>query len=228
VTKTKPQRPVVENEDRDDVQDDAIIGKAMLGSLAIIAIVGMIAGSVAVMVYLRKPVVIEKKTELAETKTRAVEQVQLPVVPLIDITTESGIDWKHVNGMEGEKLLPETMGGGVAVFDYDRDGDNDLLFVGGTNWPWAKSPIANPRSLCLYRNNGAARFDDVTKQVGLDRNLYGSGPCVGDFDNDGWQDLFITAVGKNVLFRNNQGKFEDITDASGIAIPETGCCLVRL
>ena len=146
-----------------------------------------------------------------------VQPVALPHIPLVDITAESGVDWVHVNGMEGEKLLPEPMGGGVAVFDYDRDGDNDLLFVGGTTWPWAKKPNPNPRSLCLYQNDGSARFRDVTEEAGLNRNIYGVGPCVGDFDNDGWQDLFVTCVGKNLLFKNNGGKFTDVSEPAHVA-----------
>lgn len=203
-------------DDREDIQDDAIIGKALAGSLIVLGIVGLVVGGIALAVYLRKPIVEDHKTEIALPQTRTVEQVILPKIPLTDITTEAGIDWKHVNGMEGEKLLPETMGGGVAIFDFDRDGDNDLLFVGGTSWPWAKNPIANPRSLCLYRNDGTAKFVDVTAEVGLERNIYGCGPAVGDFDNDGWEDLFVTAVGKNLLFKNNEGKFTEVTENSGL------------
>lgn len=219
---SKQNRNVVEQEadDREDVQDDAIIGKALMGSIVVLGLVGVIVGGIALAVYFRKPVVEDRKTEIALPQKRAVEQVSLPKIPMADITAEAGIDWKHVNGMEGEKLLPETMGGGVAVFDFDRDGDNDLLFVGGTSWPWAKNPIANPRSLCMYRNDGTAKFTDVTAEVGLEKNFYGCGPAVGDFDNDGWPDLFVSAVGKNVLFKNNEGKFTDVSESSGIAAEE--------
>jgi enediyne biosynthesis protein E4 len=215
---SKQNRDVVEQDadDREDVQDDAIIGKALTGSIVVLGLVGVIVGGIALAVYFRKPVVEDRKTEIALPQKRAVEQVSLPKIPMADITAEAGIDWKHVNGMEGEKLLPETMGGGVAVFDFDRDGDNDLLFVGGTSWPWAKNPIANPRSLCMYRNDGTAKFTDVTAEVGLEKNFYGCGPAVGDFDNDGWPDLFVSAVGKNVLFKNNEGKFTDVSESSGI------------
>lgn len=216
----KPDKSSAEsdNDDREDIQDDAIIGKALVGSLVVIGMVGLVAGAIAILVYMRKPAVEERVTEIAKPQTRAVDQTVLPQIPLVDITAEAGIDWKHVNGMEGEKLLPETMGGGAAVFDYDRDGDNDLLFVGGTTWPWAKAPNPNPRSLCLYRNDGKAKFEDVTDAVGLTRNFYGVGPAVGDYDNDGWPDLFITAVGKCILFRNDHGKFQDVTSGSGIEI----------
>ncbi len=208
-------------DDRDDVQDDAIIGKALFASLGVLGLVGLIAGGIAIVVYLQKPVVEDRKTEIALPQTRAVEQVVLPKIPLSDITTEAGIDWKHVNGMEGEKLLPETMGGGVAIFDFDRDGDNDILFVGGTSWPWAKQPIANPRSLCMYRNEGNAKFVDVTAEVGLEKNIYACGPAVGDFDNDGWPDLFVSVVGKNLLFKNQEGKFIDVSETSGIVADES-------
>ena len=215
---SKAKQNVAEREldDRDDVQDDAIIGKALMGSLVVLGVVGLVAGGIALAVFMRKPVIEDRKTEVALPQTRAVEQVTLPKIPLTDITSAAGIDWTHVNGMEGEKLLPETMGGGVAIFDFDRDGDNDLLFVGGTSWPWAKSPIAKPRSLCLYRNEGSWKFTDVTAEVGLEKNIYGCGPAVGDFDNDGWMDLFVTTVGKNLLFKNNEGKFTDVTDAAGV------------
>ena len=211
---------VRELDDREDVQDDAIIGKALFGSLVVLSLVGLIAGGIALAVYLRKPVVEDRKTEVALPQPRAVEQIALPKIPLTDVTAEAGIDWKHVNGMEGEKLLPETMGGGVAVFDFDRDGDNDLLFVGGTTWPWSKNPVAHPRSLCLYRNDGTAKFTDVTAEVGLEKNFYGCGPAVGDFNNDGWPDLFVTAVGKNFLFKNNEGNFVDVTENSGVSSKE--------
>lgn len=217
MNKSKKSIAEVQVDDREDVQDDAIIGKALVGSLVVLGLVGLIAGGIALAVYLRKPVVEDRKTEVALPQIRAVQQVALPKVPLTDITAEAGIDWQHVNGMEGEKLLPETMGGGAAVFDFDRDGDNDLLFVGGTSWPWAKNPVANPRSLCLYRNDGWAKFTDVTAEVGLEKNFYGCGPAVGDFDNDGWLDLFVSAVGKNVLFKNNEGKFADVSENAGVA-----------
>jgi enediyne biosynthesis protein E4 len=210
-----------DSDEREDVQDDAIIGKALMGSIFVLGLVGLIVGGIVLVLYLRKPVVEDRKTEIALPQTRTIQQVTFPKIPLTDITAESGVDWKHVNGMEGEKLLPETMGGGAAVFDFDRDGDNDLLFVGGTSWPWAKNPTANPRSLCLYRNEGAAKFTDVTTEVGLGKNFYGSGPAVGDFDNDGWPDLFVSAVGKNLLFKNEEGKFTDVSDSAGVAGDES-------
>ncbi|GIW98683.1 MAG: RNA-binding protein [Pirellulaceae bacterium] len=200
----------------EDRQDDEVIGVALKWSLVVFFLALIAAGTGWGIWYLyhqEPPPTIEHVVELPQK--RQVDQVVLPHLPLVDITVDSGIDWEHVSGKEGEKLLPETMGGGVAIFDYDNDGDQDVLFVGGTSWPWAKHPIRRPRSLCLYANDGQARFTDVTQQVGLPDNLYGMAPLVGDFDNDGWSDLFVTAVGVNRLFRNEQGKFVDVTDSSG-------------
>ncbi len=208
----------VDPPDQEDIQNDEVIGRAFRRSLILVAVVllaglGIWGGSR----LLDKPEDEQPPTEIALPQPRKAETFELPHIPLTDITQVSGIDWTHVSGMEGEKLLPETMGGGVAVFDYDRDGDQDLLFVGGTTWPWAEAPNANPRSLCLYQNDGRAQFQDVTRSVGLELNFYGMGPAIGDFDNDGWPDLFLTAVGKNHLFRNREGTFVDVTESAGVA-----------
>jgi hypothetical protein len=149
--------------------------------------------------------------------------------PFRDITAEAGITFRHSNGAAGEKLLPETMGGGVAFLDYDRDGDEDLLFVDSGSFPRADGrPPAAPFStlLVLYANDGRGRFTDVTRQVGLERLMsmgaatgqgsYGQGIAVGDYDGDGWLDLYVTAVGPNVLLRNREGRFEEVTTEAGV------------
>ncbi len=210
-------------EPREDIQDDEVIGRALRRSLWIVSAVVLMAVTVLVVRQFTRPDALEEaQTEIVLPQERATESLQLPMIPLKDITESSGVDWIHCSGMEGDKLLPETMGGGVAIFDYDQDGDQDVLFVGGTSWQWAKNPTANPRSLCLYANDGHASFTEVTKQVGLDRAFYGMGPCIGDFDNDGWPDLFVTAVGSNVLFHNENGTFIDVTDQAGLAGRENG------
>ncbi|AHE98113.1 CRTAC1 family protein [Thioalkalivibrio paradoxus] len=137
-----------------------------------------------------------------------------PALTFTDITREAGIDFTHVNGAYGERLLPETIGAGVAVLDYNNSGHPDILLVNSSYWPGHEGP-ERPR-LTLYENDGTGRFTDVTERAGLDVDLYGMGVAVGDYDNDGWVDVFITAVGTNRLFRNEQGRFREVTDKAGV------------
>ena len=139
------------------------------------------------------------------------------MVKFKDVTREAGINFFHYSGAYGDKLLPETMGGGVAFFDFDNDGDADLLFINGTDWPWATKKAAKPPTMALYRNDGKGRFEDATAGSGLDVSFFGMAPAVGDFDNDGLVDLLVTGVGGNHLFRNlGGGKFADVTKESGV------------
>ena len=121
---------------------------------------------------------------------------QLPQVRFTDVTEESGVDFIHNNGATGEKLLPETMGGGVAFTDIDGDGDPDIVLVNGTEWPGVNDRTTTPSR--IYLNDGTGRFKDVTEGSGLDVPLYGMGVAVGDYDGDGARDLFISAVGRNL------------------------------
>jgi enediyne biosynthesis protein E4 len=133
---------------------------------------------------------------------------------LVDVTAEAGIHFRHNSGAYGGKLLPETMGSGCAFLDYDADGWQDILLVNGMDWPGHRKGRSTLR---LYRNNRNGTFSDVTRGAGLDLELYGMGVAVGDFDNDGFPDLFVTAVGQNRLFRNTgKGTFVDVTRASGL------------
>ncbi len=138
-------------------------------------------------------------------------------VRFVDVTEQAGIRFRHFNGMAGKKLLPETMGSGVAVLDFDRDGRPDLFFVNSRAWPGQPAPSSGKPTQALYRNRGDGTFEDVTAALGLDVELFGMGVAVADFDNDGWPDIFVTAVGGNKLFRNRGGKrFEDATAAAGV------------
>jgi hypothetical protein len=142
-----------------------------------------------------------------------------PAVTFKDVTTTSGIDFVHFPGVTPRKLLPETMGSGVAVIDYDGDGRQDLLFVNSCPWPGQPAPQAPP-TLRLYRNLGGGRFEDVARACGLAVSLFGMGATVGDFDNDGWPDVFVTAVGGNRLFRNEGGRrFRDVTGSANVGGP---------
>jgi hypothetical protein len=144
-------------------------------------------------------------------------QDEVPTVKFTDITTQAGITFSHVNGVYGDKLLPETMGGGVAFFDYDNDGQQDLLFINSTYWPGRVPPGKPLPTMVLYHNDGHGRFSDVTAGSGLDVSFYGMGVAVGDYDNDGLPDVFITAVGGNHLFHNEgHGKFRDVTSEAGV------------
>src|ERR1041385_867757 len=135
---------------------------------------------------------------------------EIPTVKFADITEESGITFVHNNGAYGEKLLPESMSGGVAFLDYDNDGHQDLLLINSTWWPWHIPEGKQPTTMTLYRNDGRGHFMDVTRGSGLDVSFYGMGVAIGDYDNDGLDDVFITSVGENHLFHNlGSGKFEE-------------------
>ncbi len=133
-----------------------------------------------------------------------------------DVTNASGIDFSYRNGDEaGHLTLLETLGGGIGLIDYDRDGLLDIFVTGGGYFD-DKTIRGHPSR--LYRNLGKWRFQDVTAQVGLDRPLFYSHGCaVGDYDNDGWPDLFVTGYGAFCLYRNDRGKFVDVTAKSGLS-----------
>ena len=135
-----------------------------------------------------------------------------------DITAAAGITFKHNSGAFGKKYLPETVGSGCAFIDYDNDGWQDILLINSMNWPEHKG--GKKSYPALYHNNHDGTFTDVTKQAGLALEMYGIGCAVGDFDNDGYDDIYITTVGSNHLFRNlGNGKFADVTAKAGVADP---------
>jgi hypothetical protein len=137
-----------------------------------------------------------------------------PGFRLADVTAAAGISFRHNSGAYGGKLLPETLGSGCAFLDYDNDGWPDILLVNGADWPGHRRARTTLR---LYRNNRNGTFTDVTSRAGLDVELYGMGVAVGDFDNDGFPDLYITCVGQSRLFRNTgRGGFVDVTPRSGL------------
>ena len=134
-----------------------------------------------------------------------------------DITHSAGIHFAHNNAASGKKWLPETMGSGVAFLDYDNDGWQDVLLVNGEDWPGAKK---RHTTLALYHNNHDGTFTDVTQKSGLGVEMFGMGVAVGDYDNDGFEDIFITALGQSRLFHNNgNGTFTDVTQKAGLAGP---------
>ena len=131
-----------------------------------------------------------------------------------DVTAQSGLQFEHNSGAYGGKLLPETLGSGCAFLDYDADGWQDILLINSMDWPGHKRRRS---TLKLYRNNRNGTFTDVTKAAGLDVELYGMGVAVGDYNNDGFPDIFITCVGQSHLFRNTgKGTFLDVTKSAGL------------
>ena len=130
-----------------------------------------------------------------------------------DATAEAGIDFVHHNGRSGKKYLPETLGSGCVFFDYDNDRRPDIFLVNSRPWKPEDSPVTGK----LYRNVGGGKFRDATAGSGLDVEMYGLGAAAGDYDNDGFVDLYVTVLDGDRLFRNRGGgAFEDVTRAAGI------------
>src|SRR5439155_18335132 len=134
-------------------------------------------------------------------------------VKFTDVTAAAGIRFMHNSGRAGKKWLPETMGSGNAFFDADGDGWLDILLVNGKDW----TPRGKRSTAALYRNNHDGTFTDVTRASGLDVEIYGLGVAIGDYDNDGRDDVYLTALGGDRLFHNEGGgRFRDVTKETGI------------
>jgi len=152
-----------------------------------------------------------------------------PPAPIFrEIASDVGLHFEHVTGATGDHYMPEIMGAGAALFDYDNDGDLDVYLVQGRPLDAGKTLLfppherANPGSR-LFRNmlieSGALRFEDVTEKAGVGHDGYGMGAATGDYDNDGFLDLYLTNFGDNVLYHNNgDGTFTDVTRAAGVAV----------
>ena len=130
----------------------------------------------------------------------------------------SKIDWVHENAISPSRFLPEALGPGCAFLDYDNDGWMDIFLVNsGPSDFWKPSkPVRN----ALYKNNRDGTFTDVTEKACVSGAYFGMGVAVGDYDNDGWPDIFVTSYGNCILYKNNHdGTFSDVTDAAGLATP---------
>ncbi|MGH9530428.1 MAG: CRTAC1 family protein [Terriglobales bacterium] len=146
-----------------------------------------------------------------------------------DVAAKSGLTMMNVfGGVDTKKYIIETTGTGVAIFDYDNDGWPDIFVVNGTTlkgFPEGKGPSNH-----LYHNNHDGTFTDVTQQVGLQATGWGQGVCVGDYDNDGWEDLYVTYYGRNRLYHNDHGVFKEVAEQAGVAGTGkawgTGCAFV--
>jgi enediyne biosynthesis protein E4 len=148
-----------------------------------------------------------------------------------DVAAKAGIHVLNANGgVETKRYILEATGSGVAIFDYDNDGWPDIFLVNGDLLPAAKATNQQPTSH-LFHNNRDGRFTDVTARAGLNQIGWGQGACVGDYDNDGYEDLFLTAYGKNRLYRNlGNGTFAEVAETAGVAgsgkLWGTGCAFV--
>src|SRR5215472_14740301 len=127
-----------------------------------------------------------------------------PIASFVDIFQQAGLTAQNVfGGVETKKYIIETTGNGVAIFDYDNDGWPDIFLVDGTTLEASRAGKGGPTNR-LYRNNHDGTFTDVTDRAGLTATGWGQGVCVGDYDNDGWEDLYVTAYGKNRLYHNQR------------------------
>ncbi len=164
----------------------------------------------------QRPFAATQSSSAPHTTAPSVADADRPSGPIhfTDITAQAGIRFVRNSGAFGKKYLPETMGSGVCFIDYDNDGWQDILFVNSMDWPGHERHKSYP---ALYHNNHDGTFTDVTAQAGLDVEMYGMGCAIGDFDNDGRDDIYITALGHNYLFRNlGNGRFANVTAQAGV------------
>ena len=159
----------------------------------------------------------------------ALQNAKAPLANFIDIGEKAGLTMTSVfGGVDTKKYIIETTGTGVAIFDYDNDGWPDIFIVNGTTlegFPADKTPTNH-----LYHNNHDGTFTDVTEKAGLVATGWGQGVCVGDYDNDGWEDLYVTYYGKNRLYHNDHGVFTEVAEKAGVAGSGkawgTGCAFI--
>ena len=153
---------------------------------------------------------------------------QTDEIGFTDVTTELGIEFQHANGERGQKYFIEPIGSGVALFDFDNDNDVDIYFVNGSDLSGIVSPTLPTNR--LYRNDGDT-FTDVTTQAAVGDTGYGLGCCVGDYNNDGFTDLYVTNYDANVLYHNNgDGTFTDVAEHAGVDSRQfsSGCAFVDI
>jgi hypothetical protein len=194
---------------------EAAIRKAFRRSLLVIVLVLLAAALTYLIIRQPEQTAVITEAEIrAPSATPETAAAQPPAVRFTDITEDAGIEFIHVNGAYGERLMPETIGSGATFLDYDNDGDQDLFLVNFRYWP--DHPGDSIPRQALYRNDGSGHFEDVSSESGLDIEAYGMGVAVGDYDDDGWVDLFLSSLKTNRLFKNEQGRFREVTDEAGV------------
>jgi len=214
----------VEEVERDAVyedvpEDDTIIGQALKWSLIVLVAAALVVGGMWLVLHRAKPVpIVQDAAKVVPQRIAEAIEVPPPAVHFSNVTRAAGVDFVQVNGAYGERLLPETMGGGVAFLDYNNDGLQDLLFTNASPWPWRKQDTRHP-SPALYRNRGDGTFENVTEQTGIGAvSFYGMGAAVADINGDDYPDIFLTGVGPNRLLLSEKGeRFVDVTARAGVA-----------
>lgn len=194
---------------------EAIIRKAFFRSVLAIAIFGIAAFAIYHFTRQQPETAAISKQDIKGPVITQPAPAQIPAIQFTDITDQAGINFVHISGAYGERLLPETMTGGGGFLDYDNDGDQDIILINATYWP-DQAQQEKPTSR-LYNNDGNGNFTDVSEATGMAINSYGMGVAVADYDNDGWDDVYITTLHRNYLLHNEQGRFVDVSEASGAA-----------
>ncbi len=194
--------------------NDAVIGVALRRSLLAFGAMAAVAVAAWWLTRGEAPEAVEEQALSAPQRLERADSPEPPALMFTETAVAAGVSFVHANGAVGDRLLPETMGGGLAFFDADGDEDPDLLLVNSSGWPW--DGVAS-ETMALYLNDGTGRFSDATAGSGLDMPLYGMGAAVADYDGDGRTDVFVTAVGENRLFRNlGAGRFSEVTADAGV------------
>lgn len=175
----------------------------------------VIFGHLALFISSLFPLACSKNEQSPTRDTRVVGNSPAGILHFTDVTNSAGIgNFLHMTGAIGEKWFPETMGAGCGFFDHNRDGWPDIILVRGGTW----EDDDTTRVLALFQNTGKGTFVEVTNKVGLgSARGYGLGVTVGDYDNDGDDDIFLTTVGRNQLFRNDRGRFLEVSRSAGLA-----------
>jgi hypothetical protein len=202
--------------------DDDVIGRWFLLSLAGIVLGAGLAVGAWFWFHRPAPPAPNRITQISDVKVGSSLNIPVPRVIFTDVTAEAGITFVHRNGDLNEALMPSTMGGGNGWFDYDLDGDLDLVLTNSSRWPWNPKQPGDLPAVTLYRNTGNWRFVDVTAEAGFSDSYFAMGVAIGDYDNDGDPDLFVAALGPNHLYRNDGGQFVDVGQTSGVAGPPDG------
>lgn len=199
-----------------DIQDDEIIAKAFKGSIIAFTVIAFCA--LIIWLFTRDSSEVNTVTNNIAVETPKTVSIDTTRVPpnatFEDISDGAGIKFIHNNGATGDKLLPETMGGGVAFFDYNNDGFQDLLLINSNDWN--ENSDSPKSSITLYKNQNGKHFVDVSNELGLTQQFYGMGVAIADYDGDGDGDIFITAVGHNLLLRNDNSYFTDVTKSAAV------------